>query len=652
MTFLILSLLVELIIGHLLKEEALSTLALDEARRTSELIFENLYTKMQEGWRRSDIEKILHRLNSFHDGTTIGLYRSPLVEALYGVVPEEKAAVNKDPLIRKAMEGQELIRLLDNGKVRYLYPVKVQKRCLKCHTNAKVGDINGVIDITMPARKILVSLDRIIYYFILAGGIFLLLFFTFFYAVFKRRLVEPMVDLTGQIQHMDWKSDTEEKVHVESECKEIKTLEISFNRLMHDLRLYRDTLLESVSIDPLTGLGNLNLLKNDLPEGHHASLMLLNVDRFKELNDYYGFEIGDRLLVAIARVLESIAGEKMRAYRIGGSEFVIVNRGDFDENRIEHILETLIRLVREDPRIGNIRFSVTAGVVRGADTRHIERASLALNLAKQEQRSYEFYRNAGDLEKRYERNVEWMKRVEEALDDDRIRLFYQPIRSVHHPRACRYEVLVRLEDEEGNIHGPGEFLDVIERTRLYPRLTRRVLKKAFEAFRDCDCGFSVNLGINDMNDSETMTLIHQLLEEERRPERVTFEILESEEAKDYEKLDAFIKTVHDLGAKIAIDDFGSGYSNFNYLLKLDADYFKIDGSIVTYVVEDGKSKMLVESIVHFARKMGAETVAEYVSDERIARICRELGVDYLQGYYIGRPGPLKNICGSDPSAGQ
>jgi EAL domain-containing protein (putative c-di-GMP-specific phosphodiesterase class I) len=150
--------------------------------------------------------------------------------------------------------------------------------------------------------------------------------------------------------------------------------------------------------------------------------------------------------------------------------------------------------------------------------------------------------------------------------------------------------------------------------------------------------------MNDIKDPMCRKSIYEALSTYPNPERVVFEILETEELCDFETVNEFISRVRYFGAKIAIDDFGSGYSNFHYLLKMKVNFYKIDASLIRYITEDSDSKLLVESIVHFAKKLGVETIAEYVENEAIANECKRLGIDYLQGYYFGKPGAINEVC--------
>ncbi|WP_353662116.1 EAL domain-containing protein [Hydrogenimonas sp. SS33] len=646
------SLLFELVGAYYLKQEALTRLAMDDARKTSQLVFETLYTKMQEGWSRQDIDKILERLNTVRSDMKVRVVRSPLVEKLFGAVPGDHERISKNPVLRQALEGNESMRVDRNGNIHYFYPVRVEKRCLHCHTNAMVGDVNGVIEVEMPAKDIVVSLDRIIFYFLSSLGFFLLLFFFFFYWAFDIKLVKPLVALTKRISSID-PEHPGGSIEVQSRCRELKTLEKTFNRLMEQIHFYYDRLVNSYTTDPLTGLKNMNALKKDLEEGRPFSMLLLNIDRFRELNDYYGFAMGDRVLKAVAAYLKEKVGKTMRLYRIGGSEFAVVCASPFDPRTVSSLLEEIHTLPAREASLSEIRISMTAGVVQHQRERLFEKASIALSAAKSRQIPFEFYRNAEEVEKAYKQHIHWMKRVEKALDEGRVTVHYQPIQQVRTKATDKYEALVRIVEEDGSLHLPGEFLDVVYNSSLYARLTREVVRKSFECFRHVPCSFSVNLSINDISDPACRNYIYEALRTYPEPGRVIFEILESEKVSNFTLANEFIGTIHRLGAKIAIDDFGNGYSNFNYLLRMDVDFYKIDASLIRNVVEDPNSRLLVESIVHFAKRLGVETVAEYVASREIADVCIELGVDYLQGYYIGKPTPDplcngRSICPEEP----
>ena len=627
--------------GLYLKKETLNSLALEDARKTGRLVFEDLYANMQKGWNRKELEATLSRLNTVRPGMRVDIYRSEKVEQLFGAIEEDHEKIGNDPLIRKAMQGAETMEIDDSYNIRYLYPLRVEKRCLECHVNVRPGEINGVMDITLPAHGIVASLDRMVVYLLAILGILLVSLFLYIYITINRKIVRPLTALHGEVSRAKESLHSKDLIHVDSDCEEVKALEASFNDLTQRIRFYYEKLLDSFTHDPLTGLYNINTFKKDLEGAPLSSILLINIDRFRELNDYYGFDIGDKVLVEMAGKLREILPEETKLYRLGGSEFCIVGAGAFDPNEIVEIMAQLQASKFEDPDLEGLNVAVTAGVVQHRRDRLIEKASIALSSAKQKNIPFEFYSNAQDVEKRYKHRIQWMNEVERAIDEGRVVVHYQPIAKISDPAMKKYEALVRLVGRDGRIHYPGEFLEVVQNSRLYARLTQVVMEKCFETFENNAYSFSLNLSINDIKDAMCRNSIFEALKSYPEPGRVTFEILESEEVSDFNVVNAFIEEVRRLGARVAIDDFGSGYSNFHYLLKMRVDYYKIDASLIRYVTEDPNSRMIVESIVHLAKRLGVQTVAEYVENESIAKVCEQIGIDYLQGYFIGKPGPLK-----------
>jgi EAL domain-containing protein (putative c-di-GMP-specific phosphodiesterase class I) len=228
--------------------------------------------------------------------------------------------------------------------------------------------------------------------------------------------------------------------------------------------------------------------------------------------------------------------------------------------------------------------------------------------------------------------------IRKALEEDKIVCFYQPIVDNQTQKIVKYETLVRLSDN-GKIIPPNEFLPIVKTTKLYSQITKTVLKKACEKFKNIDKKFSVNISIDDIEDDETVEYIIDTIKNNNLGNKIIFEILETEGIENYSKVEKFIDNIKKLNAEFAIDDFGSGYSNFKHILSLKVDYIKIDGSLIKDVVKDKKSKIIIETIVNFAKKMGAKTIAEYVSSKEIFEEVKKLGIDCSQGYYFGKPSP-------------
>ena len=230
-----------------------------------------------------------------------------------------------------------------------------------------------------------------------------------------------------------------------------------------------------------------------------------------------------------------------------------------------------------------------------------------------------------------------------AIAHDKIIPYYQGIHdnatgTIHH-----YESLMRLEDENGTIYSPYRFLDVARSYGLlYDSASAIMIRKVFERFRDSeDVSVSINLGMRDIKNRDTMELVFDSLAEAKHPENFIFEILESEDVEAYDVLESFVDRVHQLGGKISIDDFGSGYSNLQHVVSIHSDYIKIDGSIIRNCCNSPESELLISLIVGY-KQLGMQDlriVAEFVENEQIQKLLLRHGIDYSQGYLFSRPSP-------------
>ncbi|HIP21298.1 MAG TPA: EAL domain-containing protein, partial [Sulfurimonas sp.] len=206
----------------------------------------------------------------------------------------------------------------------------------------------------------------------------------------------------------------------------------------------------------------------------------------------------------------------------------------------------------------------------------------------------------------------------------------------------KYESLVRLIEKDGSVMAPFFFLDVAKQGKYYTQISSIVLENSFKALEKVEADISINLSAIDMENESIREEIYTLLHNSgEKAKRVTFELLEDEEMKDFEVIKAFIVKVKSYGVKIAIDDFGSGYSNYERLLDFQPDIIKIDGSLVKNIESSKFSVSIVKSIIFFAREQGLCVIAEYVENETIFNILKDLGVEYFQGYYFGKPEPLE-----------
>ena len=385
--------------------------------------------------------------------------------------------------------------------------------------------------------------------------------------------------------------------------------------------------------DQLTNLPNRQKIILDIIENSPTACAILNIDNFQEINDFFGLAAGDEILRQVSQWFP---------YRLGGDEFAIIFYDDTPLDVILCRINALLALLEEKVfTIGEetINIRMTAGVALGSQNL-LTRADIALHRAKEKNTHLSIYELEENIEEKYRNNMTIARNIRQALSENRIICHYQPIVNVITGVIDKYETLVRMIDNDCTIILPMQFLPIAKKTKLYPQITRAVIHQACAKFETRSESFSINLSDSDIRDPHTVSEIINIITQTKTAPRIIFEILESEGINNYEEVASFIERVKALGAKIAIDDFGTGYSNFENILKLNVDFIKIDGSLIKGITTDSRHNIIVDSIVDFSKKIGAKTIAEFVSDEAIYDAIVTHGIDYSQGYYTGKPQPL------------
>jgi len=438
---------------------------------------------------------------------------------------------------------------------------------------------------------------------------------TSFYA---RMTVVPILDIKGEIA-------------------EFIAFRDDITRLVESKQEMKDMFLT----DSLTNLGNRHKLLLLLESTENILLAIVNINSFKQINNFYGEEIGNDVLVALSRELfEFCYPNEISLYRLGADEFAFAkevkpHRVERETKKIELILEGVSKnsfKIKEN----EIQIGVTCGISYA--NRTLNNADAALKVAKSSKKKVVLFSEDIKVSKEYKNNLLWTAKVRKALDEDRIVAFYQPIIDNKSGEIVKYEALVRLIDENEKIISPIDFLEIAQQTPLYFEITQRMIKRVLNYFKDLDYDVSINITANDILDYETRkVLLDELLKFKNRKNSIVIEIVESAGITSFEEVIRFISEVKEYNVKISIDDFGTGYSNFEYLLKLSPDFIKLDGSLVKDIETNRDMYEICKTMTNFAKQQNYLVIAEYVSTEGVFENVKNIGIDYSQGYFIGKP---------------
>lgn len=414
---------------------------------------------------------------------------------------------------------------------------------------------------------------------------------------------------------------------------------ISIRHDMTEIFKKQEKIEELARTDSLTGLANRFSLSEELSKITQGSMALIDINRFHEINNFYGDAIGDKVLKAFAKKLASKMKRGFKLFHLQGDEFIILNttlpRDLFTVEMIELNRYMSNEVITVDERYFYIQ--TTIALAFESPELLLSSVNLANTYAKNNKLSFNTYSLETSLEREYKENLEWAMKIKKAILEDRITAFFQPIVCTKTQEIYKYEALVRLIDEDGSVISPFFFLDKAKRSNLYKEITKKVIDKAFNMSMKNEINCGINISMEDIANPTIRHYIFEKLDSLEHPERINFEIVESEGIQNLEEINEFIQTIKSFGCLIAIDDFGTGYSNFAYLLQLNADIIKIDGSLIKEIAHDQDTYDILKTIVSFAKIKNLKTVAEFVSSPQIHQKVLELGIDYSQGYLFGAP---------------
>ncbi len=408
---------------------------------------------------------------------------------------------------------------------------------------------------------------------------------------------------------------------------------------------------KQISINENTNLPNRIALIRDLEEKEFKNcvIVLIKIKNITKIQNLYGYKLSQQLLIEIANYLTQYKNTNIKkTYIISHGTFSFQYQYKTKEIDFKIFLEKLLKDIEaEHFCIANGGIDILIDVAISSsnpskitnDINELKEAEIALDngLENKQDISLFSYQHT-QKQQRNKDNIELAKKIKYAIENDTIEMHYQPIFNNFTEKIEKYESLIRLRYKEELIY-PDQFLPIAKELNKYQLLTYIVIDKSFKFFQDKDFEFSINISMIDIENENFIDFLFERIKYYKVSHKLVLEIVESESIEDYNNFYNFIKKVKKLGCKIAIDDFGSGYSNFEHLLNLSdhIDYLKIDGSLVKNISTDSKIQILVGSLKFLCDNLRLQTIAEYVEDPTTLEYINSIGIDYSQGYLIGKP---------------
>ncbi|MGM0518994.1 MAG: EAL domain-containing response regulator [Campylobacterota bacterium] len=389
---------------------------------------------------------------------------------------------------------------------------------------------------------------------------------------------------------------------------------------------------ELTSIDNITKLKNTTSLYEDIKKTNFNNILIIKLINYDKVQSIYGVDKTDVILNDLVNELKSKTQIKNNLYRSGIDKLVYLFSDDLHDTATQFV-EKL------DESIFNYAIGLSDHKID-----LISSAKMALEYAITNNEKFKIYTKDIDTKKLDETEFQMQKVIAKAIVDDTVFPMFQPIYSKE-GAVLKYEILMRISIIENNnetVFYPNEFIDIAIKNSKFFELNCLMLKKAFDIIKISEKKFSFNISYKDIQNSALCQFIEdEFKKDPNLSKRFIFELLETNEIDDYKILEKFIKRFKDYGVQIALDDFGSGYSNLNHVLNIESDYIKIDGSLIKEITFNNKSLAIVKSIVSFAKETNLKTIAEFVSSKEIFEKLKEVGIDEFQGFYLSKP--LKEI---------
>jgi|GEM_PF-2237212 len=428
------------------------------------------------------------------------------------------------------------------------------------------------------------------------------------------------------------------------------TLPVAY-RLTRSQQTVIDKLDQFAHVDQLTQLPNKNSLLEDLQHHQQADIILISIDHFFELTKVYGYSKIDELIKCFAMHLNNYcAPNHCHSYHIGSERFVLLF-GSTTEIDVSETLNSIKMILESKPLLASkhteLDITLSMGVAH-FDHKHNTPLDTLLDAERSlfdaRKMQYAFLppdNNSLLTEQNDQKNIWLLQQIRLAVKDSSVEVHYQPMQNAQTGEVYKFEALMRLRDDQGKLLMPSEFMAFAKATQYYPQLSQQLICKTIETLSllPKSVNISINLSAIDIKHPEVMNTLIAEATNRQVIQQLVLEVVESEDLGDLQEILQIAKTLHNLGFQLAIDDFGSGYANFQNIIQL-APYFsflKLDGTIVTPCLHDTHYHQLIQSIIKMAKTLQLKTIAEFVENEAIQDELTKLGIDYHQGYHIGKP---------------
>ena len=441
---------------------------------------------------------------------------------------------------------------------------------------------------------------------------------------------------------------------IKSSIQDVDQMTLAMEKKISDQSL---RLMHTYRTDRRTGLFNRIVLKERLESvtrmEHLLSFKLTNLS---QVNEKYGYQVGDKLLQDVSHYLGTYLADAVHTpvelYSIGIAEWGVVFDSDTNSEVLRKYITDFIEKIEHfsfEPYglsdVDYLSVSISGGLISRRDFINIAVEELILKAVEARRIAMRRNRhlcNARDLlkeERLRQSQLDWLTSVNRAITQEGVLVYGQPILKAGTRELVSTECLMRIYDN-GQVFAPGQFLPAVEGTHLYTRLSREMITRTFDIMQSNDMDFSINLSPQDLMSDRTLDLLESSIMRLDNPFRVGFEVLETEQIQDYDRMIEVCNHFKRLGARIIIDDFGSGYSNIDEIMKLEPQVIKLDGSIIKNVHQDKRQRLISQQMVQLCHALEAKVVAEFVHNKEVCSIVEDMGVDYLQGYYLGEPKAL------------